>query len=306
MLTIYAPSDKPNSKCWEVFKGIQKTWKEPIKIADNSLTYFLNDDSQSMFWGLVNNNTNLIHQIEESGQTWWFTDTPYFGRFDNNNLQPDNHYWRICKNNIHVPYIKNLDNKRLKNFNINVKDKRTKGDYILVCPSSAGIHGFINELDWLENTISKIKKFTDRPIVVREKPRGRGTSGPSEASVHIKDQLSNSAKKHSKVAKMSTDSSNLHKKQVDQIDDLIDEKTDYSKEKKSGLHGWFSRQGGKGKSKGWVDCNAPDGKGGYKSCGRGSGEKRKKYPACRPTPGACKERGKGKSWGKKGSKRKKK
>lgn len=54
---------------------------------------------------------------------------------------------------------------------------------------------------------------------------------------------------------MSTDSSNLHKKQVDQIDDLIDEKTDYSKEKKSGLHGWFSRQGGKGKSKGWVDCN---------------------------------------------------
>ena len=49
---------------------------------------------------------------------------------------------------------------------------------------------------------------------------------------------------------------------------------------------------------GWVDCNAPDGKGGYKSCGRSSGEKRKKYPACRPTPGACKERGRGKSWGK--------
>ena len=32
-------------------------------------------------------------------------------------------------------------------------------------------------------------------------------------------------------------------------------KTDYSKEKESGLHGWFSRAGGKGKSKGWVDCN---------------------------------------------------
>ena len=38
--------------------------------------------------------------------------------------------------------------------------------------------------------------------------------------------------------------------------------------------------------KGWVDCNAPDGKGGYKSCGRSGSEKRKKYPACRPTPGA--------------------
>ena len=76
--------------------------------------------------------------------------------------------------------------------------------------------------------------------------------------------------------------------------------------KESSLRDWFGRKGAKGKKKGWVDCNAPDGKGGYKSCGRGSGEKRKKYPACRPTPGACKERGKGKSWGKKAKKRGKK
>ena len=74
--------------------------------------------------------------------------------------------------------------------------------------------------------------------------------------------------------------------------------------KESSLKDWFGRKGAKGKKKGWVDCNAPDGKGGYKSCGRGSGEKRKKYPACRPTPGACKERGKGKSWGKKAKKKK--
>ena len=74
--------------------------------------------------------------------------------------------------------------------------------------------------------------------------------------------------------------------------------------KESSLRDWFGRKGAKGKRKGWVDCNSPDGKGGYKSCGRSSGEKRKKYPACRPTPGACKERGKGKSWGKKAKKRK--
>lgn len=76
--------------------------------------------------------------------------------------------------------------------------------------------------------------------------------------------------------------------------------------KETSLHHWFKRKGAKGKKKGWVDCNAPDGKGGYKSCGRSSGEKRKKYPACRPTPGACKERGRGKSWGKKSKKKSKK
>ena len=81
-------------------------------------------------------------------------------------------------------------------------------------------------------------------------------------------------------------------------EDSLDEKTDYSKEKEQGLHGWFARQGGKGKSKGWVDCNTcRDGK--CKSCGRKEGESRAKYPACRPTPSACKTKGKGKSWGKK-------
>lgn len=74
--------------------------------------------------------------------------------------------------------------------------------------------------------------------------------------------------------------------------------------KESSLRDWFGRKGAKGGKSGWVDCNAPDGKGGYKACGRSSGEKRKKYPACRPTPGACKERGKGKSWGKKAKKKK--
>jgi hypothetical protein len=64
------------------------------------------------------------------------------------------------------------------------------------------------------------------------------------------------------------------------------------------LHKWFKRSGPRGKEKGWIDCNAPDGKGGYKACGRKEGEKRSKYPACRPTPAGCKKKGKGKTWGK--------
>ena len=76
------------------------------------------------------------------------------------------------------------------------------------------------------------------------------------------------------------------------------------------LRKWFGRKGAPGKKGGWVDCNAPkykDGKKvGYKACGREKGEKRSKYPACRPTASACKSKGKGKKWGKKAAKRKKK
>ena len=88
------------------------------------------------------------------------------------------------------------------------------------------------------------------------------------------------------------------------VDEAKRKKAGTESSKESNLRDWFKRKGAKGSKGGWVDCNAPDGKGGYKACGRGSGEKRKRYPACRPTPAACKERGRGKSWGKKGSKRK--
>ena len=105
----------------------------------------------------------------------------------------------------------------------------------------------------------------------------------------------------------------LNEDQLDEKKKKKKKKRKVKKKKKAGtessketsLHHWFKRKGAKGKKKGWVDCNAPDGKGGYKSCGRSSGEKRKKYPACRPTPGACKERGRGKSWGKKAKRGKK-
>lgn len=53
------------------------------------------------------------------------------------------------------------------------------------------------------------------------------------------------------------------------------------------LGDWFKRKGAPGKKGGWVDCNTcRDGK--CKPCGRQEGEKRSKYPRCRPTPSQCK------------------
>lgn len=85
-------------------------------------------------------------------------------------------------------------------------------------------------------------------------------------------------------------------KGVKEVYKQLDEK------EKETLRTWFKRKGAPGKTGGWVDCNSPirkDGKiTGYKPCGRQKGEKRAKYPSCRPTPAGCKDPGKGKSWGK--------
>ena len=63
-----------------------------------------------------------------------------------------------------------------------------------------------------------------------------------------------------------------------------------SEAKKETLCTWFKRKGAPGKTGGWVDCNTcreVDGKTKCKPCGRKKGEKRAKYPSCRPTPSAC-------------------
>jgi hypothetical protein len=73
------------------------------------------------------------------------------------------------------------------------------------------------------------------------------------------------------------------------------EESIFKKEKEQGLHGWFSRNRGKG----WIDCKASK-KGNLIPCGRekaGRGTDRK-YPACRPTLGACNSTGKKKKTGK--------
>jgi hypothetical protein len=83
----------------------------------------------------------------------------------------------------------------------------------------------------------------------------------------------------------------------DDTDEQLFENTEYEQhealQEDESLRKWFKRQGAPGKKGGWVDCNTcrkdkKTGKKKCKSCGRSKGEKRSKYPRCRPTPAQCK------------------
>ena len=187
MLTIYAPFKNKKSKAWEVFNGVEKSWPDQLTKLDNAIESEPVDNS--MFWGFVGNNLEMVKKLEARNHNYWFADTPYFGRFDNNNLKSDNHYWRVCKNKIHAGYIKDCKPDRFEKFGLKIKAPDFKGSYILVCPSSDSINNYLDRPNWLKETIEQIKRYTDRPIKVREKPRGRGTSGPSEAKVPLSEDL---------------------------------------------------------------------------------------------------------------------
>jgi len=80
---------------------------------------------------------------------------------------------------------------------------------------------------------------------------------------------------------------NLQEMIVQELRKLIQERKLGKPSSETNLGDWFKRKGAPGKKGGWVDCNTcRDGK--CKPCGRQEGEKRSKYPRCRPTPSQCK------------------
>jgi len=115
----------------------------------------------------------------------------------------------------------------------------------------------------------------------------------------MKIQRAKAAGKASAAAVYRKYINSVKKDEVDRsrIRDLVE--TEFSKLGESdseGLRKWFGRKGEKGSKSGWVDCNTcrKDKKTGRKkcsACGRESGEKRAKYPKCRPTPSACSKPG---------------
>lgn len=149
------------------------------------------------------------------------------------------------------------------------------------------IHGlkFATEAD-AKKSVSKIRNSS------------RSHAHKVQAAVAM-EQRAKAAGKASAAAVYRKYINSVKKDEIDRsrIRDLVE--TEFSKLGESdseGLRKWFGRKGEKGSKSGWVDCNTcrKDKKTGRKkcsACGRETGEKRAKYPKCRPTPSACSKPG---------------
>lgn len=142
-----------------------------------------------VMWGLGSYNFSLAKKYSESTTPWLFTDMPYWNRWNGSNR--DTCYWRVIPNSLHCNWITDFPDDRFKKTNLTVKDWKTQGDYILVCPSSTTLEHFYLESDWTKKTVAKLKEVTDRPIKIRYKPRANGTSGPMVANVSFEEDCKN-------------------------------------------------------------------------------------------------------------------
>lgn len=196
-LNIYVPRNKEDSKCWNVFSPFQIGWEDETHI-EHDYKY---RGGVGMFWGLVGKNSEMIKRYESEFIPYIFSDMPYFGRWNGlkEAVDPDaEFYWRMCVNNLHTSFDKVRANElpydRFGKHGINIKEQKTRGYEIIICPSSESVTRHLcncSVAEWIEYVTGALREHTDRPIRVRHKPRRNGTSGPDAALVPFAKDIEN-------------------------------------------------------------------------------------------------------------------
>lgn len=79
-------------------------------------------------------------------------------------------YFRIIRNDLYFNLdYSNANNFRFNKLNISLKDLNKNGEYIILSEPSENTLNFLELENWTNNTISELKKYTDRKIIVHNK-----------------------------------------------------------------------------------------------------------------------------------------
>lgn len=108
----------------------------------------------------------LLFEISEN---YWYIDNPYFLRdfARNESLSHNsNRYYRVVKNGLYNDGKGDNDPKRFNSFDIKLSEWKTNGEKIVVVPASDFLSKVVGSPNWLQDVLSEIKKYTDRPIEV--------------------------------------------------------------------------------------------------------------------------------------------
>ena len=114
----------------------------------------------------------IMKRCWEDGRDFYYVDTGYFGNERTVGNPNGWKYWhRIVKNNLQHGEIVARPDDRFRKFNKTFTPWKKDGRSILIAaPDEKPCKFYGTTKDqWVEHTINKIKQFTDRPIIVRER-----------------------------------------------------------------------------------------------------------------------------------------
>lgn len=114
----------------------------------------------------------IIHRCWEDGRTFYYMDTGYFGNEKTSSNPNGWKFWhRIVKNNLQHGEIIQRPDDRFKHFGRKFQPWKKDGSKILIAaPDDKPCRFYgIDKNQWVTETFNKIKEYTDRPVVIRER-----------------------------------------------------------------------------------------------------------------------------------------
>jgi hypothetical protein len=124
----------------------------------------------------------IMKQCWADRRDFYYMDSGYFG----NNLSVLNpHGWkvwhRVVKNNLQHGTITPRPDDRWKKFNIDLQPRKYGSKIVVAAPDEKPCKFYkIDQQQWITETVTTIKKYTDRPILVRQRPVNRTTRTHSD------------------------------------------------------------------------------------------------------------------------------
>lgn len=115
-------------------------------------------------WGVLRGSDAILAQARAQGLHRFYIDHAYFDR-------GHGHSYRIARNAYEAGPVRKVPDDRLKALDLEIQPWRKGGRAIIVCPPTAFFATAHGCEDWLETTLAQLRMETDRPIVIREKPK---------------------------------------------------------------------------------------------------------------------------------------
>lgn len=127
-------------------------------------------------WGVLRQSDRILDQAKRQSLYYFYIDHAYFDR-------GHGHSYRIARNAYEAGPVRACPSDRFDALGVTVAPWRKGGREIVVCPPTEYFMHAHGCEDWLETTLARLKTSTDRPIVVRVKPK------PGEAAVPLPQAL---------------------------------------------------------------------------------------------------------------------
>lgn len=138
----------------------------------------------AVLYGLSRQTLPLWRTIQRNQGEYWYIDNGYF-----QSKWYGGDYYRVTRNAKQHSGIGDSDGRRLQDLGVQIQPWRAEGRHVLLVVQSDAwyqIHGEASAGIWRDRALREIRRRTDRPVMVREKPMRQ-----SEAKTSVMDDLEN-------------------------------------------------------------------------------------------------------------------